>query len=135
MARTSAAKRPARAAAVLSIQIPELAKGEAYAGFILEKGVPTHHVVLLPGELERGTWKEAAAWAKKQGGELPSRREGALLFANAHEAFQPRWYWLGEQPAGDEGCAWCQGFSTGNQYWTHVSSYCRARAVRRVPIQ
>lgn len=124
-----------RAATPVTIILPELAKGERYAGFLLdEHGAPTHHVILLAGDTSL-TWKKAIAWAKKQGGELPTRREQSLLFANCKAEFKEDWYWSGEQHAGDAGCAWFQYFSDGYQDWDLVSGRDRARAVRRVPIQ
>lgn len=118
-----------------TITLPALADGEKYAGFLLgESGAPTHHVILLAGDTS-ATWKKAVAWAKKQGGELPTRREQSLLFANCQAEFKGDWYWSGEQPAGDSDYAWCQDFDDGGQGWGHVGYRCRARAVRRVPIQ
>lgn len=118
-----------------TITLPALADGEKYAGFLLdENGAPTHHVVLLPGDTS-ATWKKAVEWAKKQGGELPTRREQSLLFANCQAEFKKDWYWSGEQHAAAAGYAWCQLFSTGYQTWLAVSYRHRARALRRVPIQ
>lgn len=108
-----------------------LAEGETYAGLILnEDGTPSHHLVLLPGETE-ATWADAKAWAKEAGGDLPTRREQSLLFANAKAAFKARWYWSSEKHESGSG-AWIQDFGDGSQYTGHVaSSYC-ARAVRRL---
>lgn len=118
-----------------TITLPALADGEKYAGFLLdESGAPTHHVILLAGDTS-ATWKKAVEWAKKQGGELPTRREQSLLFANCQAEFKGDWYWSGEQRAGGSGYAWCQYFANGSQYWLHVDYRYRARAVRRVPIQ
>jgi hypothetical protein len=123
-----------QAATPTTITLPALAEGEKYAGFLLdEHGVPTHHVILLAGDTS-APWKKALEWAKKQGGELPTRREQSLLFANCKAEFKEDWYWSGEQRA-DAGCAWCQDFSDGYQGWGDVSDRARARAVRRVPIQ
>lgn len=116
----------------MQITIPTLNAGELYAGLVIADGKPTHHLVLLPGELEKATWEKAKAWAAEQGGELPTRREQALLFANAPEAFQRDWYWSGEQHAADPDYAWCQDFSHGYQYDNLILSELRARAVRRV---
>lgn len=136
MATKQAAKRVVKQpAAPVTITVPELAKGEHLAGIILEKGAPAHWLILLHGEAENVTWAQAKAFASKAGGDLPTRKEQSLLFANAAEHFQQRWYWSGEQPAGDEGYAWCQDFSDGYQSWSHVGYHHRARAVRRVPIQ
>jgi hypothetical protein len=113
-----------------------LKKGEVYAGLILGKdGIPDHHLIVLPGEIEKATFTEAQKWAKKQGGELPSRREQRVLFANAKEAFQPDWYWSGELHASDARYAWYQGFGYGRQGIYYVGDHCRARAVRRLIIE
>jgi hypothetical protein len=112
-----------------------LKKGEVYAGLILgTDGVPDHHLIVIPGEAEKVTFAEAQKWAKKQGGDLPTRREQRVLFANAKEAFQPDWYWSGEPYASDASFAWCQSFGNGGQINTRVITQCRARAVRRLII-
>ena len=125
-----------QAAAPATITLPELAEGEKYAGFLLDgSGAPTHHVVLLAGDSKPIAWKKALEFATKQGGELPTRREQSLLFANCKAEFEEDWYWSGEQPAELADCAWFQNFGDGYQYWDDVSNRCRARAVRRVSIQ
>jgi len=120
---------------VTTITLPELANGEVYAGIILENGKPSHHLILLPGEAERVTWSQAKEWATKQGGELPSRREQSLLFANAKDEFNPEWYWSAEHPSVSSVYAWFQFFTNGYQTWGHKRSNYRARAVRRSVIQ
>ena len=67
-----------------------LKAGELYAGIILGKdGQPDHHLILLPGEpAKRLSWDRAVKWATKNGGELPTRREQSLLFANLKEEFE-----------------------------------------------
>ena len=122
-------------AAPITITLPTLKKGEHYAGIIITDGKPSHHVILLPGELKPSPWKTAIAWAKKQAGELPTRREQSLLFANLKEQFQSAWYWSGKPYASDASYAWLQGFGDGGQYYGHVDNGYRARAVRRIPIQ
>jgi len=121
-------------AAPQSITIPQLAEGEHYAGIIIENGRISHHLVLLPGELASGTWKKSIDWAKKKGGELPTRSEQALLYANLKTQFQSSWYWSGEQYAPDDGYAWCQNFGYGYQNYYRKNGNGRARAVRRLPI-
>lgn len=113
-----------------------LKKGEKYAGIITGKdGAPDHHLILLPGEAEGATFAGAQEFAKLAGGDLPTRREQSLLFANCKEEFQPRWYWSGEQHATDSDYAWVQHFNHGFQHlWLKVYGY-RARAVRRIPIE
>lgn len=130
----AAAKKAPKTEAPATITLPALAKGEVYAGLITDKGKPAHHLVLLPGKTQ-GPWAECVEWAKKAGGELPTRREQSLLFANCKAEFEERWYWSGEQHASNDEYAWYQDFYDGYQYYGNVSGTYRARAVRRVPIQ
>lgn len=81
------------------------------------------------------TWKDALAWAKSIGGELPSRKEQALMFANVPELFQPEYYWSGEQYASAAGYAWNQNFNDGYQNYWRTTTELRARAVRRLSIE
>lgn len=109
-----------------------LKKGESYAGLILGKnGEPDYHLVLLPGDAQDVTWDQAKAFAKKAGGELPTRREQSLLFANLKEEFKGTWYWSGEAHS-DARYAWGQSFFNGHQFHDHTSFQLRARAVRRL---
>jgi len=113
-----------------------LKKGEIYAGILLgQNGAPDHHLILLPGDAEGLLWAKAKEFAKKAGGELPTRREQSLLFANLKEEFKGSWYWSGEQYASDASYAWCQNFINGAQYGHHVDAQCRARSVRRLIIE
>ena len=113
-----------------------LEKGEEYAGIVLGKdGAPSHHLILLAGDTEDVTWAEAKDWAKKAGGELPTRREQSLLFANLKEHFEGAYYWSGEQHASYSYYAWSQDFTSGDQGYHGKISKLRARAVRRLEIQ
>lgn len=114
-----------------------LAGGEHYAGLILgENGKPSHHLILLPGDVSGKSWGDAKTWAAEQGGELPTRREQSLLFANLKQHFEKDWYWSAEEHESDSACAWCQLFGNGTQDSNRKDdSYCRARAVRRLEIQ
>jgi hypothetical protein len=108
-----------------------LKAGEVYAGLILgQKGEPDYHLILLPGKIENADWATAADWAKKQGGELPTRREQSLLIANCKAEFEPRWYWSSEKLDASYACT--QHFFYGGQYATHIHYQFRARAVRRL---
>ena len=107
--------------------------GGIYAG--ISRGVdgaPDQHLVLMPGEAVDVDWEAAGAFAASVGGELPTRAEQALLYANLKDQFQPRWYWSGEQ-AGPSN-AWLQSFYYGYQDGHYRSFEGRARAVRRLPI-
>ncbi|MCM3581811.1 DUF1566 domain-containing protein, partial [Ralstonia pickettii] len=77
----------------------------------------------------------AKEWAASINGELPTRREQALLYANLPEQFEKTWYWSSEQSASNSFCAWGQDFSDGIQYNGHKGNELRARAVRRLKIQ
>lgn len=111
---------------------PALAAGEHYAGVILGKdSAPDHHLILLPGAVEDKTWEQAKEWAASIGGDLPTRREQSMLYANLKEEFEGAWYWSGEQSASNSGLAWSQGFGSGNQGSTRKDYELRARAVRR----
>lgn len=113
-----------------------LKKGELYAGIILGKnGTPDHHIILLPGDSEGITWTKAKEFAARAGGELPTRREQSLLFANLKDAFKSSWYWSSEAHASDASYAWCQYFNYGSQSLNRIDRQCRARAVRGLIIE
>ena len=115
-----------------------IAIGTAFAGGIyagISRGVdgaPDQHLVLLPSEAVDVDWEAACAFATSVGGELPTRAEQALLFANLKDQFEPRWHWSSEQAGPSH--AWGQGFFGGSQSTTSRSYEGRARAVRRLPI-
>ena len=114
----------------------EIHLDELYVGVILGKDEhQSHHLILLPGEARRVNWETAHQWAQDSGGDLPSRRELALLFANRRECFQDRWYWSSEKHPANSLYAWNQFFGTGTQYDDHVSNQMLARAVRRVLVE
>ncbi|MDW3683902.1 DUF1566 domain-containing protein [Cupriavidus sp. CV2] len=115
------------------VSIADLRPGELYAGIILGKnGEPSHRLILLPGAAEDLTWEQAKEWATSVGGELPTRREQSLLFANLKEEFEGTWYWSGEQYAGGSHYAWGQNFNGGLQDSYRKYGEFRARAVRRL---
>jgi hypothetical protein len=120
---------------VFHAQTIALNPGEEYAGIILGKdGAASHHLILLPGEAESVTFAGAQEFAKKAGGDLPTRREQSLLFANLKDQFEQSWYWSGEQPAATSNSAWCQYFGYGHQFNSSKDYELRARAVRSVTI-
>ncbi|MCA8026521.1 DUF1566 domain-containing protein [Burkholderia cepacia] len=114
------------------LQIPPLAEGEIYAGAIGDKNGDFHHVILLPGDNAAAPWKDQLEWAKSIGGDLPTRVEQALLFANCRDAFERDWYWSNEFDGA--GWAWSQHFTSGGQGTGHQGLEMRARAVRRLSI-
>ena len=113
-----------------------LKAGEIYAGIILGKdGAPDQHLILLPGQANDVSFADAGKWAKKAGGELPTRREQSLLFANCKDLFDQRAYWSSEQHSADPAYAWSQYFILGRQYYDRKFLELRARAVRRLIIE
>lgn len=114
----------------------DLRPGEHYAGIIVGKdGEPSHHVILMAEQpTDNLNWEAALDWAKRIGGELPTRREQALLYANCKEQFEGTWYWSSEQHAAHSASAWFQYFAHGDQSYHYKSGELRARAVRRLTL-
>lgn len=121
---------------VLSPPVP-LSEGEVYAGLSRDPATGAwHHVVLLPALPGKDlTWQEAIDWAKSVGGELPTRWESALLYANVRDQIdQDYWYWTATPHASEPAYAWVQDFYGGLQLNVLKGIRFRARAVRRVPV-
>ena len=103
-----------------------------FAGVITQSNGAHFAVVLLPDRGSKLTWKKAMNWAKKLGGELPTRPAAAMLFANAKASLPRGWYWTNE--AADASYAWSCYFGTGHHYG-HLKSYeGSAVAVRLIQI-
>ncbi len=107
-------------------------QGGLYAGLTIQGNDPIG-LILLPGEFD-GNWKDANAWAKDQGGELPSRVDALILWQNLPGEFRKEAYWTATLHAAHSDYAWCQDFGDGSQYGDYVSYELRARAVRRLII-
>ena len=116
------------------LQLPPLAEGEIYVGAIGDTAGDIYHVILLPGDNDAATWQAKMDWAKSIGGDLPTRVEQAMLWANHRDQFQKDWYWSNETHHTESGWAWYQGFHYGTQYYYHKNNELRARAVRRLVI-
>lgn len=116
------------------LTIPPLNEGEIYIGAIGDKDGNLNHIILLPGDNDDAPWQEQMDWAKSIGGDLPTRIEQAMLYAEFSEHFQNDWYWSNttDRDPGYESCAWVQFFTVGGQDGNHKDSHDRARAVRRV---
>ena len=116
---------------------PKLAVGEIYAGLSRDPDTGAwHHLVLLPATTDKGlTWGEAIEWAKSVGGDLPTRNESALLYANVRDQIdQDYWYWTSTPHASEPSWARGQHFGDGTQYYSLKDYRPRHRAVRRVPV-
>lgn len=113
------------------LQIPPLTDGEVYlCGFVDANG-DVEHTVLLPGD-ERATWKKALEWARSIGGDLPTRIELSVAYANHRALFEQAAYWSKEEDKDEAGRAWFQFFSNGHQSYGDTDYEFRARAVRRL---
>ena len=119
----------------IQLTLPVLTDGQLYAGIVTDKdGNPTHHLVLLPGDIADSGWNESMDWAGKAGGDLPTRQELHLLLANLKGKFKSDWYWSNEQDAGLSSFAWLQYFGDGDQNYGRKSYLRRACVVRRLVI-
>ena len=118
----------------MKLNLPKLADGEIYVGTIGDALGNLHHVILLPGDNDDATHEAQIEWAKSIGGDLPSRIEQAMLWANHRDLFQKDWYWSNETHHAESGWAWNQNFLNGIQYYDTRNTELRARAVRRLPI-
>ena len=116
------------------LQLPPLAEGEIYVGAIGDTAGDVHHIILLPGDNDDATFEAQMDWAKSIGGDLPTRVEQAMLWANHRDQFQKDWYWSNETHHSDSGYAWYQTFNDGRQSYGRKRGELRARAVRRLPI-
>ena len=103
-----------------------------YSGLTIDENAPAQ-LVLLPGEFN-GDWKDAIAWAKEQGGVLPSRVDALILWQNMAAEFRKEAYWTDTQHAVHSDSAWYQDFLNGNQDSSYISDKLRARSVRRLKI-
>ena len=116
----------------LDMNVP-LQPGEMYVGLILHKGLREgHHIILLPDDHDASNWPDAKKWAASIGGDLPSRPEQALLFADFRSEFKKEAYWSNTAYEHASGYAWYQYFYFGNQGLCNVGLKLRARAVRRL---
>ena len=125
-------------AAPVTVVIPgvhiALQPGEHYAGPVLDSdGQVTHHLVQMSAQPSMAlTWQEAKRWANAVGGDLPTRQEQALLFANCRPHLKPSWHWSSEVYEGDASFAWGCYFDYGDQHYARQIGKGSAVAVRRL---
>ena len=118
-----------------SVNVPQLQKSERFIGSYSGPDGKVTLAILMPGEKKNVTWPDAQTWAKEQGGDLPSRVEGLLLYLHHRDQFQKDdVLWLNEQHAAFSGTAWYQYFYDGYQGYWYEDYKLLARAVRRVTI-
>jgi hypothetical protein len=107
---------------------------EHYAGIVLDAdGNTLHHLVLMADRpTDDLNWQAAMDWAKRVGGDLPTRQEQALLFANCKPHIKPEWHWSNQTHEDEPSSAWGCYFSDGSQGNSRKSYGGCAVAVRRV---
>jgi hypothetical protein len=133
------------ATAVQGIPMPRLGSPLAdgrFAGIVYDAATNQDVALVDLGFSDEDMTHEAAGkWAAEKGAFRPTREEARVLWANLDsratgaEVLRPGWFWLDPQYAGFESFAWLQLFDVGYQGYDHKSSVCRARAVRRFPLQ
>ena len=108
-------------------------EGGIFAGVVTCKDGVHRAVIRLPENGTDLTWKKALTWAKKQGGELPTRPVAAMLFANVKATLPSGWHWTSEEDGASY--AWYCYFYYGIQFYGTLKSYeCGAVAVRLIPL-
>ena len=128
-------KNPKPASTVTLADLPAIGAdldGGTFAGLTTKPDGTHCAVVLLPDRSTDLTWAKAMAWAKKAGGELPTRPVAALIFANIKDRPQSGWHWTNEEL--NASCAWLCVFHDGYQYGTLRSFEGSAVAVRLIPL-
>lgn len=89
-------------------------------------------VIKLPQEGSNLTHQQAKAWAKKLGGELPTRPVAAMLFANLKKLLREIWHWTADTQGAP--FAYRCYFTSGYQYYCPKSFEGSAVAVRLIQI-
>ena len=119
----------------MNITRPSLADGETYIGIIGNQHGHVYHLIRLPGDNDDATFTDALKWAKSIGGDLPSRIEQAMLWADRRDQFRKDWYWSNEVGHVNTNYVWYQCFVLGQQDATRKADKIRAIAVRRLVIE
>ena len=106
--------------------------GGHFAGITTNFNGQHYAVVLLPEQGSDLTHAKAKAWAKKLGGELPTRPVAAMLFANLKKLLREEWHWTADTPVASY--AWLCHFDFGYPITSLKSCDGSAVAVRLIPI-
>lgn len=117
----------------VTVEYPDLNEGERFLSAVIRADGRKEITILLPGSFQ-GNWQASLDWAKSIGGDLPTRVEQALLYADMREEFEESYYWSNEAHETNDACAWTQLFGYGYQSYDRKGDYNRARAVRRLVI-
>jgi hypothetical protein len=107
-------------------------EGGIFAGITTRKDGTHHAVIRLPENGTDLTHKKALAWAKKQGGELPTRPVASLLFANVKDNLLSGWGWTSDEY--NASYAWGCYFGGGHITYNDKSYEGSAVAVRCIPL-
>ena len=107
--------------------------GGHFGGIITNSKGQHCAVVLLPEQGSNLTHAKAKAWAKKLGGQLPTRPVAAMLFANLKKLLREEWHWTADTQGASY--AWVCSFISGYQNDSRKSSEVSAVAVKLIPLQ
>lgn len=134
-ARLAAFEAQAKVSAAFPITVtyPDLNEGEHFLSAVIRADGRKEITILLPGSFQ-GTWQASMDWAKSLGGDLPSRVEQALLYADMKDEFEEAYYWSNQTYESADAYAWYQSFNYGSQLYGRKDNSIRARAVRRLVI-
>ena len=113
------------------VQIPAVAEGETYLGGRIGKCGDIEHSVVVAVNNERMSLQQQHEWAAGLGAVLMNRYEALVIYNEHRSLVEEAGYWTGDEVEWDSGCAWCQGFNSGSQYYYRKSIKLRAVAVRR----
>lgn len=103
-----------------------------FAGITTNSKGQHYAVVLLDPQGSDLTHAKAKAWARKLGGELPTRPVAALLYANLKHLLRENWHWTADTQGASY--AWYCYFNYGYQGNLLKRSECSAVAVKLIPI-
>jgi hypothetical protein len=127
-------KKRNAAIAVAMFTLPELAKGEHYAGVLLDdKGKPAHHLVLIAGR-HKLTWEDAKRLGEEAGRRAADPPRAVAPLRQRRRQVRARLV-LVERAVRRRPATRGAGLQLRRPALDHTSNKFRARAVRRVPIR
>ena len=115
--------------------------GGIYAGIARGEDCDYHLILAEDDEKRDMTWERAMDWAVNLVHEdfcdynLPTRAEGALIYANLKDKCNDGWMWTCEPYPADNECAWVIAMAFGRNADARLTDACRARAVRTEPCE
>jgi len=110
--------------------------GGIYAGVTTSFSGRPYALVLLPDKAGSCVnWKTAGEWARSIGGDLPTRLDAALLFANLDKHLASSWVFISDGDEHPGNTDWGRVFNDGWYSKYRNRSGFGAYAVRRIPLE